>query len=130
MDLNNELKHIGEWAFQWNMYFNPHPTKLAQELIFSRKMQMTNHPPLFFNQSVVLQTSLQKHLGMFLDSKLNFSEHLKIIIQKTNKTIGLLPKLQTYLPRAPLIKFINMIYDQTFNVSFQQKWKPFSIMQL
>ena len=86
------------------MYFNPHPTKLAQELIFSRKMQMTNHPPLFFNQSVVLQTSLQKHLGMFLDSKLNFSEHLKIIIQKTNKTIGLLPKLQTYLPRAPLIK--------------------------
>ena len=46
---------------------------------------MTNHPPLFFNENVVPQTSLQKHLGMFLDSKLNFSEHLKIIFQKLIK---------------------------------------------
>ena len=69
---------------------------------------------------------------MFLDSNLNFSEHLKTIFQKTNKTIGLLRKLQTLLPRAPLItiykSFIrlhldygDMIYDQTFNMSFQQK---------
>ena len=125
IDLNNDLKKIGEWAFQWKMSFNPDPTKQAQELIFSRKVQTTNHPPLFFNENVVPQTTLQKHLGMFLDSKLNFSEHLKSIFQKPNKTIGLL------LPRAPLIiykSFIkphldygDMIYDQTFNMSFQQK---------
>ena len=35
---------------------------------------------------------------MFIDSKLNFDEHLKIIFQKPNKTIGLLHKLQTLLP--------------------------------
>ena len=85
------------------MNFNPDPTKQAQELIFSRNVQMTNHPPLFFNENVVPKTTLQKHLGMFLDSKLNFSEHLKTIFQKTNKIIGLLRKLQTLLPRAPLI---------------------------
>ena len=132
IDLNNNLKKIEEWAFQWKMNFNPDPTKQAQELIFSRKVQTNNHPPLFFNDNVVPQTTLQKHLGMFLDSKLNFSEHLKTIFQKTNKTIGLLRKLQTLLPRAPLItiykSFIrphldygDMIYDQTFNMSFQQK---------
>ena len=75
---------------------------------------------------------LQKHLGMFLDSTVNFSEHLKTIFQKTNKTIGLLRELQTLLPRVPLItiykSFIrphldygDMIYDQTFNMLFQQK---------
>ena len=69
---------------------------------------------------------------MFLDSKLNFSEHLKTTLQKTSKTIGLPFKLQTLLPRAPLItiykSFIrphldygDMIYDQTFNMSFHQK---------
>ena len=83
------------------MNFNPDPTK--QVLIFSRKGQMINHPPLFFNQNVVSQTSLQKHLGMFLDTKLNFSELLKTIFQKTNKAIGLLRKLKTLFPRAPLI---------------------------
>ena len=69
---------------------------------------------------------------MSVDSKLYFSEHLKTIFRKTNKTIGLLRKLQIHLPRAPLItiykSFIrphldygDMIYDQTFNISFQQK---------
>ena len=114
------------------MNFDPDPTKQAQELIFSRKVQTTNHPPLFFNENVVPQTTLQEHLGMFLDRKLNFSEHLKTIFQKTNKTIWLLRKLQTLLPRAPLktiyksfirahLDYSDMIYDQTFNMSFQQK---------
>ena len=51
--LNNDLKKIGEWAFQWKVNFNPDPTKQAQELIFSRIVQIINHSPLFFNQSVV-----------------------------------------------------------------------------
>ena len=47
IDLNNDLKKIGEWAFQWKMSFNPDPNKQAQELIFSSKVQTTNHPPSF-----------------------------------------------------------------------------------
>ena len=62
IDLNNDLKKISKWVFQWKMNFNPDPTKQAQELIFSRKVQTTNHPPLFFNENVVPQTTLQKHL--------------------------------------------------------------------
>ena len=85
------------------MNFKTDPTKQAQKVIFSRKVQTTNHLPLFFIENVVPQTTLQKHLGMFLDRKLNFSENLKTIFQKTNKTRGLLCKLQTLLPRAPLI---------------------------
>ena len=54
------------------MKVNRDPTNQAQEMIFSRKVQMTNHPFLFFNEHVVPQTSLQNHLGMFLDTKLNF----------------------------------------------------------
>ena len=34
IDLNNDLKKIGEWAFQWKMSFNLDPTKQAQELIY------------------------------------------------------------------------------------------------
>ena len=120
------------------MSFNPDPTKPAQELIFSLKLQTTNHPLLFFNENVVLKATLQKHLGMFLDSKLNFSEHLKTIFEKTNKTIGLFHKLQTLLPRdllitiyklfiRPHLDYGDMIYDQTFNKSFQQKNRNHSV---
>ena len=82
------------------MNFNPDSTRQAQELIFPRKVQTTNHPPLFFNKNVVPQTTPQKHLGMFLDSKLNFSEHLKTISQKTNKNIELLHS-KLFFPELP-----------------------------
>ena len=36
-DINNDLKLISDWAFQWKMSFNPDPSKQAQEVIFSRK---------------------------------------------------------------------------------------------
>ena len=36
-DINNDLKLISNWAFQWKMSFNPDPSKQAQEIIFSRK---------------------------------------------------------------------------------------------
>ena len=85
------------------MSFNPDSNKKAQELIFSRRVQTTNNPLLFSNENVVLKITLQKHLGLILDSKFNFSEHLKTIFQKTNKTIGLLRKPQTLLLRALLI---------------------------
>ena len=80
---------------------------------------MTVHPLLFFNENVVPQTTLQKHLEMFLESKLNFSEHLKSIFQKTNKTIGLFRKLQTLI--RPHLHYGDMIYNQTFHMPFQQK---------
>ena len=61
IDLNNNLKKIGEWAFQWKMSFNLDPTKQAQELIFSRKVQTTN--PLLFKENVVPKTNFQKHFS-------------------------------------------------------------------
>ena len=36
-DINNDLMLIRNWAFQWEMSFNPNPSKQAQEIIFSRK---------------------------------------------------------------------------------------------
>ena len=86
-EFNNDLRKSSNWAYQWKMSFNPDPLKQAQEVIFSRKITNTNHPTLIFNNNPIHQVALQKHLGMFLDFKLNFEEHLKTIINKINKTI-------------------------------------------
>ena len=131
-ELNNDLRKISNWAYQWKMSFNPDPLKHTQEVYFSRKITKTNHPTLIFNDNPVHQVALQKHLGMFLDYKLNFEEHLKTIVNKINKTIGLLRKLQNFLPRKSLLtmykSFIrphldygDIIYDQSYNTSFHQR---------
>ena len=72
-DLNSDLMKISNWAFQWKMRFNPDPNKQAQEVIFSRKINKIDHPPLYFNQNLVKSSSTHKHLGMILDTKLDFS---------------------------------------------------------
>ena len=75
-DLNNVLTKITKWAFQWKMSCNPHISRPAHEIIFSRKRSIVSHPPLTFNNIPVAQSNPQKHLGMQLDKKLNFEEHL------------------------------------------------------
>ena len=46
-------------------------------MIFSRKINKIHHPPLYFNENLVKSSSTGKHLGMVLDTKLDFSLHLK-----------------------------------------------------
>ena len=36
-DINNDLKLISDWAFQWKISFNPDSRKHAQEIKFSTK---------------------------------------------------------------------------------------------
>ena len=105
------------------------PLKQAQEVIFSHKITKTNHhPTLIFNDNPVHQVALQKHLGILLDCKLNFEEHLKTIVNKINNTTGLLRKFQNFLSRKSLLTiyksfirlhlFFGIIYDQSYNTSF------------
>ena len=90
------------------------------------------HSSLVFNNNNVLQASSQKHLGVILDVKLTFDEHLNNVLNKVNKTIGLLRKLQNLLSRSTLITickaFIrprldygDILFDQTYNGSFHEK---------
>ena len=92
-NLNNDLNKIKNWAIQWKMNFNHDPGTQAQEVTFTRKVQKTNHNQHYFNHNSVKQVHYQKHLGMCLDTKLNFHEHLNNVLSKVNKTIGLLSKL-------------------------------------
>ena len=70
--LNNDLLLISKWAFNWKMLFDPDPSKPAQEVLFSRKTKVQNHPTISLNNIQVERSSYQKHLGLILDEKLNF----------------------------------------------------------
>ena len=85
-----------------------------------------------FNNVNVTQSIYQKHLGIILDSKLTFVDHLNMVTTKINITSGLLRKLQNLLPRntlitiykafvRPQLDYGDILYDQTFNLSFQEK---------
>ena len=131
-ELNNDLVKISSWDYQWKMSFNADRRKQAQEVIFSRKTKKEYHPAPAFNNNNVPETDSQKKLNVVLDNCLSFEDHLKMILNKVNKTIGLLHKLHNILPRSvlltihkslirPHLDYGDIIYDQAYNTSFHQK---------
>ena len=64
------------------MNFNPDPTKRAEDVIFTCKTKTLLHPPLVFNNAKITQSIYQKHLGIILDSKLIFENHLNTMTTK------------------------------------------------
>ena len=77
-ELNCDLEKVSNWAYQWKMQFNPDPNKQANEVIFSRISNSNSFPytPVKFNENNITKCSYQKHLGIVLDSKLNFNTHI------------------------------------------------------
>ena len=71
-------------------------------------------------------------MGLTLDSKLSFNEHINDIIHQTNKGAAVLRKPQTILPSTslltisksfirPLFGYANVIYGQASNASLSKK---------
>ena len=70
-------------------------------MIFSIKKNKYEHPKLLFNHIPVSREDHIKHLGVYLDSGLNFSKHVREAVMKAIKCVSLL----TYLSNTYLEKF-------------------------
>ena len=129
--MNRDLEKISMWAYQWKITFNPDISKQAQE-ITSKKNLNVSHQPLSFNKICAVVCSYQKHLGVFLDKKLNFQHHIKEKMAKASKGIHVIKNLNNVLPKNALLtiykSFVrchldygDIIYHQLNNESMNSK---------
>ena len=127
--LNDDLLEIFRWVYQWKMIFNPDPSKQAQEIVFSRKANASNHGTVYFNNVPVIRENIQKHLGLFLDSKLNVFDYTNEKIKKATKGVNVVRKMNLLLARSslltiyksfvrPHLDYGDVIYDQPNNSPF------------
>ena len=118
--LNKDFENVSKWTHQWKMSFNPDPTKMAKEVLFSRKKSKVTHHNLTFIGKVIHSSFFQKHLSLVLDSKLNFDLHLKEKISIVNNGISLLRKLRYSIYRRPLLSTYKTFFrpHQDYCMSF------------
>ena len=120
------------WAYQWKMSFNTDVSKEPQGVIFSKRAQKLFHPTVLFNNIPVQRSAVQKHLGAYLDEKLNFNTPITDKIGKASKGIGVIKKLFKSLPRnalltiyksfvRPHLDYGDIVCDRPSNVSFISK---------
>ena len=101
-------------------------------MLFSRKKKTQIHPTTSFNNIQVERASHHKDVGILLNEKLNFKQHIDTTISKINKGISVIKKLRHGLPRKflmtiykpflrPLIDYGDIIYGQPQNEFFCEK---------
>ena len=133
------MQKIAEWAHQWKMSFNPDLNEQAQEVVFSGKITKSSHPQIFFNSIPVSCVSFQKHLGIYLDEKLNFNHNIKENMTKAMKEIGVFKRLSKMLPWNSLfiicksfvrhhLEYRDILYDQPNNKCLCKKMRLFNTM--
>ena len=61
--LNQDLRAMQDWAYQWKMSFNPDPAKQAEQVIFSTKVFKAEHLAIYFCGSEVETVPHHKHIG-------------------------------------------------------------------
>ena len=69
----------------------------------SYKRENESYPSLMFNKTKAQLTTSRKHLGLILDLKLDFTEHIDNKINKCNKIIGIMKRRSLILLRKSLL---------------------------
>ena len=97
--LNDDLNTLNKWASQWLVTFNPLKTEVVT---FSNKRRPTRHPPLYLNDTPLLEVNSHTHLGLTLNSDLSWSTHIRTMVSKASQRVNIMKRLKYLLSRKTL----------------------------
>ena len=113
--VNFELKKIESWTISNRLTINAEKT----EVLFITKSPVDREQckVILGNKALDFKNSC-KFLGVFVDNKLNFRDHINHVVSKLSRNSGILFKIRGSLPLAARIDFYNaFIYPYlTYNV--------------
>ena len=117
--LNTELNKISRRAETWLVTFNPTKT---EALLFSRKLNKPQHPPLLMQNYQIAEVNTHKHLGLYLSNDCTWHHHINYIKDKAWFRINIMRKLKFKLDRKsleiiyttfirPILEYGDVIWD-------------------
>ena len=111
---------------------------MHKRCIFRKKTSNENSLPVSVNNAKVVTCSTHKHLGLLLDKRLSFNEHIQSKMNRCYKMIGIIKRLFVNVSRyvlltiyksfiRPHLDYGDIICDKPHNESFKKKLKIFNI---
>ena len=103
-----ELSNLSDWMRENKLTINPRKTEL---LLISNRIHNNDNISVNFMNEQVFCSSSAKYLGVHLDYKLSFKEHISDITKKIARHTGILYKIKENLPlKARLNYYYGHIY--------------------
>ena len=131
-ELNNELEKLHKWLINNKICINDDKTKYVL-FSYKRKMKL---PVIKIGNYIIEETNQIKFLGIFVDNKLTFKYHANYLRSKISKSIGVLYKLNKYLPPHILAKlYTTLIFPyflyciEVWHSAYSNITKPLFILQ-
>ena len=98
--MNQELTTVHKWTTANKITANPEKSHCL--IIPLKKTLSISNISIYFNDSIIKINDTVKYLGITIDNKLNFEEHINALATKISRSLGVLCKLRHTLPKSAL----------------------------
>ena len=105
--INNELSNVMKWLNANRLSLNIDKTNF---MIFRPKGKNEICPSININGSIIKEVDNAKFLGIIIDNKLNWLEHIKCISRKIAKGTGIIIKARKSFETESLLNLLNLIF--------------------
>lgn len=102
--MNGEMVSVLQWIRSNKLSLNVEKTNY---IVFSNSRRLTAQPTIFIDGISILQVKSLKFLGVIIDDKLSWREHVNYIRGKISRSMGVLRCAKPYLNQDSLIKLYN-----------------------
>jgi hypothetical protein len=105
--MNEDLASLTRWLNFNKLKLNIEKTKYM--IITSRRIEAPNTTSLLINGSPIERVQCMKYLGVKIDEKLNFKEHLTMITKKMSSKAGFLGRISKKLTKKTKLMIYNSV---------------------
>ena len=120
--LNTELDHFSQWPIVNKLSLN---VKKTHYMVFTKKMVARNVITIKINGQAISEVNKTKFLGVIIDNKINWEDHIKYIAGKVSRGVGMMIKARQYLRKEalltlyyafiyPYFTYCNLIWGSTY----------------
>ena len=125
--INDELSHISEWLKVNKLSLN---IKKTQYMIFTKKKRKSSID-LKIDGNDIHEVCKSKFLGVLIDNKLNWKDHISYVSSKISRSLGMIIKARNYLNKDglvnlyysfiyPYLTYCNHIWGNTYKTNLQK----------
>ena len=110
VDVENELRKVNEWLNANIFSLNIDKTSF---MLFTNSRVDRNSISIRLGNKIIKQVRSVKFLGIYLDDRLDFNDHVSYLSKKLSETVGIMYKMSCFLPPNILKRlYFSLFYSQ------------------